>query len=46
MKRLWAQMLAWIAAVAVAVLLALATPDGMGIHLLPDFLPQGSEAPR
>lgn len=46
MKPVWTQMLAWIAAVLVAVLLALANPDGMGIHLLPDLFPQGSETPR
>jgi len=31
MKPLWAQTLAWLAAVLAAVLLALATPDGMGV---------------
>lgn len=31
MKPLWTQTLAWIAAVVVAVLLALANPAGMGI---------------
>lgn len=42
----WTQVLAWIAAVLVAVLFALANPEGMGVHLDSDFLPQGFEAPR
>ena len=36
MKPLWTQTLAWIAAVVVAVLLALANPAGIGIPF--DFL--------
>lgn len=31
MKPLWTQTLAWIAAAVVALLLALANPDGLGI---------------
>jgi hypothetical protein len=46
MKPLWMQTLAWIAAVLVAVLLAWANPDGIGIHLDSSFLPHGSETPR
>ena len=45
MKPLWAQTLAWIAATAVALLLALATPDSGG-PAWTDLVPQGSEAPR
>lgn len=37
MKPLWVQTLAWIAAVVVAILLALAYPDGMGVSFLADF---------
>jgi hypothetical protein len=47
MKPLWAQTLAWIAAVLAAFLLALANPDGLGIsfdHEL--FAPQGANTPR
>lgn len=36
MKPLWTQTLAWIAAVVVAILLALANPAGIGIPF--DFL--------
>jgi len=44
MKPFWVQTLAWIAAVVVAVLLALANPDG---HLFfGGFLPHGATAPR
>jgi hypothetical protein len=32
MKPLWTQTLAWLAAVLAAVLLALATPDGVGVR--------------
>ena len=45
MKPLWTQTLAWIAAVLAAVLLALANPDGLGLH--PDGgVSQGASAPR
>lgn len=37
MKPLWMQTLAWVAAVVVAILLALAYPDGMGLPFLVDF---------
>lgn len=37
MKPLWIQTLAWVAAVVVALLLALAYPDGMGTSWLADF---------
>lgn len=45
MKPLWAQTLAWLAAVAVALLLALAVPDGFEREM-PDPVPQGAAAPR
>jgi len=43
MKSLWTQTLAWLAAAAVAFLLALASPDGPNI---PPDLPHGATAPR
>jgi hypothetical protein len=47
MKPLWAQTLAWIAAVAAAVLLALANPDGLGFNFDQEVLrPQGAGVPR
>ena len=45
MKPLWTQTLAWIAAVLAAVLLALANPDGLGLHL-DGGCSQGASAPR
>jgi hypothetical protein len=45
MKPLWTKMLAWIAAVAIAVLLALAGPDNSD-SAYPDPVPQGATAPR
>ncbi|HVZ42572.1 MAG TPA: hypothetical protein VHA82_02095 [Ramlibacter sp.] len=45
MKPLWTKMLAWIAAIAIAVLLALAGPDS-GDPNLSEPLPQGATAPR
>jgi hypothetical protein len=49
MKPLWAQTLAWIAAVLVAVLLAFANPDGMGLSVgdgLSTHGAHGAVAPR
>ena len=43
--KLWRQTLAWLAAVAVALLLALAGPDGFD-RWLPDSIPHGATAPR
>ena len=44
---IWLQTLAWIAAAAVALLLALAGPDVAPGHYLPDdLIPQGAPAPR
>jgi hypothetical protein len=45
MKPLWAQTLAWLAAVVVALLLALAGPDGFEPHMHSP-IPQGAAAPR
>ena len=45
MKSLWLQTLAWVAAVAVAVLLALSGPDAAD-RIDPDMIPQGAAAPR
>jgi hypothetical protein len=45
MKPLWTQTLAWIVAVLAAVLLALATPDGLGIPFQGGFS-HGANAPR
>lgn len=45
MKPFWVQTLAWIAAVLVAVLLALANPDGQGFFSN-GLLPHGASAPR
>ena len=47
MKPLWAQTLAWIAAVLAAILLAFANPDGMGVSFDHEvFGPQGAGTPR
>jgi hypothetical protein len=47
MKPLWAQTLAWIAAVAAALLLAMANPDGLGFNVDQEALrPQGAGVPR
>lgn len=45
MKPLWTQTLAWLAAVAVALLLALAGPEAFD-RLLPDPISHGAAAPR
>jgi hypothetical protein len=45
MKPLWAQTLAWIAAIAIAVLLAMSGPETSDT-LLPDPVPQGGTVPR
>lgn len=46
MKPFWVQTLAWIAAVLVAVLLAMANPDGQGLFFGNGILPHGADAPR
>jgi hypothetical protein len=46
MKPLWTQTLAWIAAVVVAVLFALASPGGFGLLLDTDLFSHGAIAPR
>jgi hypothetical protein len=46
MKPLWTQTLAWIAAIVVAVLFALASPDTLPQASPFDLIPQGSQAPR
>lgn len=46
MKPLWTQTLAWIAAIAIALLLAFAGPDAAERVLLDDLLPHGATAPR
>jgi hypothetical protein len=45
MKPLWAQTLAWIVAIVIAILLALAGPDAAGPGFT-DLVPHGSQAPR
>jgi hypothetical protein len=45
MKPLWTQTLAWLAAIAVAVLLALFGPDAFDRHIS-DPIPHGAVAPR
>jgi hypothetical protein len=45
MKPLWAQTLAWLAAVVVALLLALSGPDGFE-SWQPEPIPHGATAPR
>lgn len=46
MKPLWTQTLAWIAAILIAVLLALANPDTNTIVDVDSVVPHGSVAPR
>lgn len=46
MKPLWAQTLAWIAAILAAVLLAWAVPEGFGLHGFDVPVPHGAIAPR
>ena len=46
MKPLWMQTLAWIAAIAIAVLLAALSPDGQPLPVPGDLLPQGLATPR
>jgi hypothetical protein len=46
MKPLWTQTLVWIAAVLAAVVLAFASPDGLGFGMGGDYRPQGGMAPR
>jgi hypothetical protein len=46
MKPLWMQTLAWIAAIAVAVLFALANPDSNTPIDVDSTVPHGSVAPR
>lgn len=46
MKPLWTQTLAWLAAIAVALLLALAGPDAFFDRYVPDTIPHGAAAPR
>ena len=41
MKPLWTQTLAWLAAALAAILLALATPDGVGVPFFDGSLVQG-----
>lgn len=45
MKPLWTQTLAWIVAIVIAILLALATPDVAHVPAT-DLVPQGSTMPR
>ena len=45
MKPLWTQTLAWIVAIVIAVLLAIANPEPTSIDP-GDLLPQGSTTPR
>jgi hypothetical protein len=42
MKPLWTQTLAWLAAALAAILLALATPDGVGVPFFDGSLVQGT----
>ena len=46
MKPLWTQTLVWLAAVAAAILLALANPDGLGFSVGDVYRPQGGGVPR
>lgn len=48
MKRIWTHTLAWLAAVVVAVLLALAVPEGLGVGStgFETEFPHGGLAPR
>lgn len=45
MKPLWTPTIAWIVAIVIAILLALAGPDTFG-PAPADLLPHGSSAPR
>jgi hypothetical protein len=46
MKPLWMQTLAWIAAIAIAVLLAALSPESPPLPSAMDLLPQGGTTPR
>ena len=46
MKPLWVQTLAWIVAILVAILFALAGSENMPGAGVVDLLPHGSETPR
>lgn len=46
MKPLWMQTLAWIAAIAIAVLLAVLSPDTPPLPSPTDLIPYGAETPR
>jgi hypothetical protein len=48
MKPLWVQTLAWVAAIAAALLLALSGPEGSWTSRMLDapLFPQGATAPR
>jgi hypothetical protein len=46
MNPLWMKTLAWLAAVAIAVLLAVLSPDSQPLPSPMDLLPQGSTTPR
>lgn len=46
MKPLWIHTLAWVAAIATALLLALAGPEGSWTLHDPLIYPQGATAPR
>lgn len=46
MKPLWTQTLAWIIAILAAVLLALAGPEGIGLHGFEATVPHGAGTPR
>jgi hypothetical protein len=46
MKPLWMQTLAWIAAIAIAVLLAALGPDNQALPSPMELLPQGANTPR
>ena len=45
MKPLWTQTLAWIVAIVIAILLALAGSEPLGPGAM-DLVPHGSETPR
>jgi hypothetical protein len=44
--KLWTQTLAWIAAIAIALLLALFGPEATRVGPLHEAFPQGATAPR